>query len=104
MPIIKTKYLAPFELKLLTDLKFIIAKDSRYENMRQKDGSEKENLITPVKLSNGEIKDWIPNETSKRKLVIAFGPDTLKWIGHGGEFDVVKQNVRGEIKDVIYLK
>ena len=55
-------------------------------------------------LTGDKVKDWIPNETCKRKLVLKYGPDTDKWIGKNEEFDVLKQNVRGEVKDVIYLK
>ena len=104
MVIVETKYLAPYEVLALTDKKFRIAKDSRFEQMTQRDGTTKNNLVVPVLLSNEKVKDWIPNETSKRKLVLKYGPDTIKWIGKTEEFDVLKQNVRGEIKDVIYIK
>ena len=104
MVIVETKYLAPYEVLALTDKKFTIAKASRFEIMQQADGKELQKLIVPVKLSNEKVKDWIPNETSKRKLCQKYGPDTDKWIGKIDEFEVVKQNVRGEIKDVIYLK
>ena len=104
MVIVETKYLAPYEVLALTDKKFKIAQDSRFEQMTQRDGTTQNILVVPVMLSNEKVKDWIPNETSKRKLVLKYGPDTLKWIGKTEEFDVMKQNVRGEIKDVIYLK
>jgi len=104
MVIVDTKYLAPYEVIALPDKRFVIAKTSRFEQMQQADGKELQKLIVPVKLSNEKVKDWIPNETSKRKLCQKYGPDTDKWIGKIDEFEVVKQNVRGEIKDVIYLK
>ena len=104
MVIVETKYLAPYEVIALPDKKFIYAKASRFEMMTQSDGKEVSKLIVPVKLSNDKVKEWIPNETSKRKIVQKYGDDTDKWIGKSDEFNVVKQNVRGEIKDVIYLK
>ena len=104
MVIVETKYLAPYEVLALPDKKFLIAKACRFENMIQRDGTSKNNLVVPVKLSNEKVKDWIPNETCKRKLVLKYGPDTDKWTGKTEEFDVMKQNVRGEVKDVIYLK
>ena len=104
MVIVETKYLAPYEVVALTDKKFTVAKACRFEILVQRDGKEQQKLIVPVKLSDGKVKDWIPNETSKRKLVLKYGPDTDKWIDKTEEFDVLKQNVRGEVKDVIYLK
>ena len=104
MVIVEPKYLAPYEVLALTDKKFLIAKDSKFEQMTQRDGTTKTNLVVPIKLSNEKVKDWIPNETCKRKLVLKYGPDTIKWIGKTEEFDVMKQNVRGDVKDVIYLK
>ena len=104
MVIVETKYLAPYEVLALTDKKFTIAKACRFEILAQMDGRELKKLIVPVKLVDERVKDWIPNETSKRKLVLKYGPDTDKWIGKTEEFDVLKQNVRGEVKDVIYIK
>lgn len=104
MVIVETKYIAAYEVNALSDKKFTIAKASRFEDLQQMDGKQKQVLVVPVKLSNEKVKEWIPNETSKRKLCLKYGPDTDKWIGMKDEFEVVKQNVRGEIKDVIYLK
>ena len=104
MVIVETKYLAPYEVLALTDKKFRIAKACRFEVMPQRDGTQQQKLVVPVMLSSEKVKDWIPNETCKRKLVLKYGPDTDKWIGKTEEFDVLKQNVRGEVKDVIYLK
>ncbi|HUX62093.1 MAG TPA: hypothetical protein VMV32_12335 [Ignavibacteriaceae bacterium] len=104
MVIVETKYLASYELQALTDKVFTIAKASRFEELPQADGKTKNVLIVPIMLSNKKVKDWIPNETTKRKLVLKFGDDADKWIGKTAELEIVKQNVRGEMKDVLYLK
>jgi len=103
MVIVETKYLAAWELSGLTDTSFTIAAGARYEEVRQADGKLKQVLVVPVRLSNGKVKDWIPNETTKKKLLSKYGNDTDKWVGKKETFIVMKQNVRGELKDVLYL-
>lgn len=104
MVLVETKYVAPYEVIALTDKHFTIVKGSRFEMLPQADFTEKKLLVVPIELSNKKVKDWIPNETSKKKLCVKYGPDTDKWIGKTEEFEPVKQNVRGEIKDVLYIK
>lgn len=59
-------------------------------------------LEISVKLPNGNTKIWTPNKTTLKKLAKVFGDDTDNWIGKPVKLIVIKQNVRGEMRDVIY--
>lgn len=98
------KYLTGEFVLKLTDKTFEIMTAGKLENMQQVDGTSKENLVISIKLAPGTVIDWIPNETSKKTMRKAWGDDTEKWIGKKGEFEMAKQNVRGEMKDVIFVK
>jgi hypothetical protein len=58
----------------------------------------------PVKLPNGQMKTWTPNKTSIRALAKVFGDDMDSWIGKKVQLTISKQNVRGEMKDVLYAQ
>jgi len=104
MVIIQDIYLTAIEVVKLPDKNFLIAKASSYKSMPQQDGKEAEKLVVPVKLSNGKVRDWIPNKTSQRKLIALYDDNTDDWIGKKAEFLIAKQNVRGEMKDIIFIK
>ena len=67
-------------------------------------GEEKEKLILPVKLSNDKVRDWIPNKTSIKFMVGLWEDNTDAWIGKSAKFVLTNQNVRGEMKDVIFVE
>lgn len=98
------KYLGASTLLNLKKLNFEVTDSGRFEAMPQADGTTKEKFIITVKLSDETIIDWIPNESSKKTLRGALGDDTEQWIGKGGIFEIVKMNVRGEMRDVIFVK
>jgi len=104
MVIIQDMYLTALEIITLKDKSFTIAKASNYKSMPQQDGKEVEKLVVPVKLSNEKVRDWIPNKTSIRKLFSFFGDNTDDWIGKKATFLITKQNVRGDMKDVVFVK
>lgn len=55
-----------------------------------------------VKLPDGKSKVWTPNKTSLRALAKVFGDDADLWIGKKVQMAIERQNVRGEMKDVLY--
>ena len=59
-------------------------------------------LEIAVKLPNGKTKIWAPNKTTLKKLAKAFGDDADTWIDKRVKLTIVKQNVRGEMRDVVY--
>jgi len=59
-------------------------------------------LEMSIKLPSGESKIWTPNKTSLRSLAKSFGDDADHWIGKKVKINIAHQNVRGEMKDVIY--
>ncbi|KKM26155.1 hypothetical protein LCGC14_1587640 [marine sediment metagenome] len=103
MVIITDIYLSAVEVKQLKDLDFTVAKAARYEEMPTQDGQIKSKLVIPVKLSNDKVRDWIPNKTSIKKLVGMWDDNTDAWIGKTAKFELAKQNVRGEMKDIIFV-
>ena len=56
----------------------------------------------PVRLPNGQDKTWTPNKTSIRALAKVFGDDLDSWVGKKVKVNISRQNVRGEMKDVLY--
>jgi hypothetical protein len=53
-----------------------------------------------VKLPDGSVKTWTANKTSMDQLASAYGDDLEQWIGKKVKINIVKQNVRGQFKDV----
>lgn len=104
MVILESEYLEAADVAELADKKFIIAKGAYMHEFPQIDGTMKRKVVVPVKLSNDKVKPWIPNKTSEKKLKAKHGKDTDKWIGKAEEFELIRQNVRGEMKDVIFVK
>ena len=104
MVIIQDIYLTASEVTKLTDKSFTIVKPGQYKGMKQNDDTEVKKLVLPIKLSNEKIRDWIPNKTSIKRLIELYDDDTDKWVGKKATFEIVKQNVRGEMKDVVFVK
>ena len=69
------------------------------------DGSDvKPSLKIEVELPNGKKKLISPNKTSRTAIAEKYTPDTANWIGKSVKISLLKQNVRGKIRDVIYLE
>jgi len=43
------------------------------------------------------------NNSSKREMIKLYGDDTIGWVGKEAQVNVVKQMVRGELRDVVIL-
>jgi hypothetical protein len=56
-----------------------------------------------VKLPDGRVKIATINRTSRKELAKAYGDDTKSWIKRQARISKIKQNVRGELKDVLYF-
>jgi len=104
MVIIEDKYLTAQTLEELKDKSFTFANPGAMEQMSQADGKTKPKLVIGIKLSNEKLTDWIPNNTCLKVLRKKYGNDTNLWTGKKAVFEVVKQNVRGELKDVIFVQ
>jgi hypothetical protein len=55
-----------------------------------------------VKLPSGKEKTWTPNRTTLKKLASTFGDDADLWSGKHVKLSIQEQNVRGEMRGVIY--
>lgn len=56
-----------------------------------------------VKLPNGSEKTLTMNRTSIRNVAKEYGDETKEWVGKEAVVTLVKQMVRDNMKDVIYL-
>lgn len=104
MVILTDKYLTADFVKELTIKTFEVLESGIETRMKQRDGQEEDKLILPIKFADGKKHLWIPNMTSQKLLRKRWGDDTEEWIGKKAEFEVTKQNVMGEMKEVIYVK
>jgi len=59
-------------------------------------------LEIAVKLPSGKQKIWTPNKTTLKNLAKVYGDETSEWTGRKVHVELAKQNVRGEMKLVIY--
>ena len=104
MVLIQDIYLSAAEVKLLANKDFTVAKAGSYVELPVVQGDIKSKLILPIKLSNGKVRDWIPNKTSIKFMVNLWGDETDQWLGKTARFVLTNQNVRGEMKDVIFVE
>ena len=71
----------------------------------EKDGSDIRTVLNiEVLIPSGKTKMVSPNKTSRNSLAEVYGVDTEKWAGKKAIVEIIKQNVRGTIRKVIYLK
>lgn len=64
----------------------------------------RDQLIFKVLLPNGDEKKLSVNGSSAKELAEEWGDDTESWEGKKVKASVVKQNVAGKMRLVIYLK
>ena len=53
---------------------------------------------------NGIKKLYTPNGTSYKKIAEKLGPDTEDWVNKQAKLSVVKMNVAGNMKSVLYAE
>lgn len=100
----KKNYLKVEEVKSGDIVKFINeGKWVESNKFKYDDGTPKKQLLFLVEFKGAE-KDLSINTTSKNALIRGWGEDTEKWIGKEAKIDLVKQNVGGTLKNVIYLE
>jgi hypothetical protein len=76
-------------LEILTDAKIV-------------SGEYGDRQVYTVKTKNGE-KLLSFNQTSLNNLIDAYGDDSAKWVGKKVNVTVIKMNVSGKFRDIIYL-
>ena len=55
-----------------------------------------------IGLPDQRNKTWTMNKTTRKNLAKAYGDDSAGWVKRHVRIEILKQNVRGEVKDVIY--
>lgn len=58
----------------------------------------------PVSLPNGDERIWTMNQTSQRAVAQSYGTKTDQWVGKVVTVYINEQNVRGNLRDVIYAR
>jgi hypothetical protein len=66
-------------------------------------GTYGERHVFKIKTKTGDIKLLTFNQTTMNYLIDAYGNDTENWRGKEAKVWIVKSNVGGKIKDVVYL-
>ena len=56
-----------------------------------------------VEISDGQHLDYYPNKTSLRTMMTIHGPDMDAWIGKQFMWYISEQNVRGEMRKVLFV-
>ena len=56
-----------------------------------------------IELPDESTKTLTMNRTSQRNIAKAYGDETEKWVNEKAVVTIVQQNVRGTMKDVVYL-
>jgi len=56
-----------------------------------------------VELGEDELT-WLPNKTSLKAFIAAFGDESESWVGKKIKLYLVDQNVSGQMKKVVYGK
>ena len=72
-------------------------------NFKNPDGSAKQQFIIEIDYG-GEVKSLSLNLTNRNMLIQHFGKETKDWINQSAKIQLIKQNVAGVLKDVIYLE
>jgi len=67
-------------------------------------GFEKDSFEITIKLPNGQNRVWTMNVTSQRMVARKLGTNTDTWVGKNVSLIKTEQNVRGKMKEVIYVK
>lgn len=55
-----------------------------------------------VGLPDQRAKTWTMNKTTRNRLAQAWGDNSESWIQKGVRIQILQQNVRGEVKQVVY--
>lgn len=87
------------------DKRFTILDREYRETPRLDNPEESERkLVLAVELvENKQRQDYFPNKTSQKALAKMFGPDVNAWIGKMAEWEVAKQSVAGNMRDVLFV-
>lgn len=55
-----------------------------------------------VTIPDGRSKIWTMNKTTRKNLAAAYGDDSANWVNKQVRIEVIRQNVGGTMKDVLY--
>lgn len=69
---------------------------------KYEDGTPRKQAVFSVMFKTEE-KDMNVNATSRNALKAAWGQDTSLWVGKVARIELVKQNIGGSLRNVIYL-
>ena len=81
----------------------LISNAGEFIEFKQQDGKMRTRLKIGITCVDGAEKELTLNVTSNNALIEGYGKNSEDWVGKNALVSIVKQNVGGELKDVIYL-
>lgn len=67
-------------------------------------GFDRDTAEIVVKLPNGKEKPLTINRTSQKNIAAVYGDESDDWKGKKARVSISNQNVRGTMRDIIYLE
>lgn len=99
----QSKYLKSDMVKEGDIVKFLNAGQLVEKDNPFKKGEKKTNFEVSIELPDGSSKIATINFTSQKALTAVYGSSTENWVNLTAKVNKVKQNVGGQMKDVVYL-
>ena len=89
----------------LADKSFVVLKGPAYEEQPDLDNPDKmkRKLKMFVRIGDGSERDYYPNKTSGKTMELMWGGNMDNWIGKKFQWNVVQQQVRKELKKVLFV-
>lgn len=85
---------APLGAKI-KNVRMILASDLAFQ-------SDNDRIELTVELPDGLEYQWLPNKTSLKAIMGAYGDESDNWIEKEIKLYSLSQNVKGEMKEVVY--
>ena len=91
------------QIASMTNKRITIAKVPRYETFDDGKDKTRKKVAIAVMLSDKNVLNWYPNKESLKILSSWYGFEMDNWLGKSFELFTVKQNVQGNVLDVIHI-
>jgi hypothetical protein len=87
---------------MVKDKEVVVMLDTGAFREPEETGFQRTVFQVRVRLPDGRTKTWTMNKTTRSRLALAYGDDTASWVNRLVQVQVLQQNVRGEVKQVLY--
>ena len=87
----------------MKDKQIEIVKKPYYETFKEEGLPDKKKPCISVQLADGNVLNWYPNKATLKVLMAWYGFEMDNWVNAKFHILTAKQNVAGNMKDVIYI-